>query len=161
MWGGRFIRWDRDFLIAPCTHAPASVKAWGPQAMTATSGPGFAQPREALGLCAIMGEIHTNVVTSWVSAAGKSHRPAEGGTRRRRIRPDWGCTATMQIIVLTTTSLQDVFCRALWWKASTWRNPTAPVILLFEQGGRPTSHEHLVSRNQRTANGGASSTPPQ
>ena len=124
--GGRFIQME-DEISSLCAVCAASVA--GDKAMTATSGPGFSLMQEALGY-AIMGEIPC-VVTS-VQRGGPSTglptKVAQGDVNQAR----WGVHGDHAIIVLTASSVQDVFAMTVegFNMAETYRTP---VILLFDE----------------------------
>ncbi|MFR7887684.1 MAG: 4Fe-4S dicluster domain-containing protein [Bilophila wadsworthia] len=117
--GGRFIQME-DEISSLCAVCAASVA--GDKAMTATSGPGFSLMQEALGY-AIMGEIPC-VVTS-VQRGGPSTglptKVAQGDVNQAR----WGVHGDHAIIVLTASSVQDVFAMTVegFNMAETYRTP--------------------------------------
>ena len=123
---GKFIQME-DEIASLCAVCAASIA--GSKAMTATSGPGFSLMQEALGY-AIMGEIPC-VVTS-VQRGGPSTglptKVAQGDVNQSR----WGVHGDHAIIVLTASSVQDVFSVTVegFNMAETYRTP---VILLFDE----------------------------
>ena len=123
---GKFIQME-DEIASLCAVCAASIA--GNKAMTATSGPGFSLMQEALGY-AIMGEIPC-VVTS-VQRGGPSTglptKVAQGDVNQSR----WGVHGDHAIIVLTASSVQDVFSVTVegFNMAETYRTP---VILLFDE----------------------------
>lgn len=146
--GGRFIQME-DEISSLCAVCAASVA--GDKAMTATSGPGFSLMQEALGY-AIMGEIPC-VVTS-VQRGGPSTglptKVAQGDVNQAR----WGVHGDHAIIVLTASSVQDVFAMTVegFNMAETYRHPGDPAV---RRGGGPYARAPRYAGTRRTARGGA------
>ena len=147
--GGRFIQME-DEISSLCAVCAASVA--GDKAMTATSGPGFSLMQEALGY-AIMGEIPC-VVTS-VQRGGPSTglptKVAQGDVNQAR----WGVHGDHAIIVLTASSVQDVFAMTVegFNMAETYRTP---VILLFDE---VVGHMRVVERLRTSVKAGVNYYP--
>lgn len=124
--GGKFAQME-DEIASMCAVCGASLA--GSKAMTATSGPGFSLKQEALGY-AIMAEIPCVVVN--VQRAGPSTglatKVAQGDVNQAR----WGTHGDHSIIVLTASTIQDVFQITVegFNLAETYRTP---VILLFDE----------------------------
>ena len=124
--GGNFIQME-DEIASMCAVCGASLA--GLKAMTATSGPGFSLKQEALGY-AIMAEIPCVVVN--VQRGGPSTglptKVAQGDVNQAR----WGVHGDHSIVVLTASSVQDVFNITVeaFNIAETYRTP---VILLFDE----------------------------
>ncbi len=124
--GGRFIQME-DEIASMCAVCGASLA--GAKAMTATSGPGFSLKQEAIGY-AVMTEIPCVVVN--VQRAGPSTglatKVAQGDVNQAR----WGTHGDHSIVVLTASSVQDVFNVTIeaFNIAETYRTP---VILLFDE----------------------------
>jgi len=124
--GGSFIQME-DEISAMCAVCGASLA--GAKAMTATSGPGFSLKQEAIGY-ACMAEIPCVVVD--VQRAGPSTglatKVAQGDVNQAR----WGTHGDHSIVVLTASSIQDVFSITVeaFNIAETYRTP---VILLFDE----------------------------
>lgn len=124
--GGKFVQME-DEIASMCAVCGASLA--GSKAMTATSGPGFSLKQEALGY-AIMAEIPCVVVN--VQRAGPSTglatKVAQGDVNQAR----WGTHGDHSIIVLTASTIQDVFQITVegFNLAETYRTP---VILLFDE----------------------------
>ena len=123
--GGRFIQME-DEISSLCAVCAASVA--GDKAMTATSGPVFRSCRSPW--LRDHGEIPC-VVTS-VQRGGPSTglptKVAQGDVNQAR----WGVHGDHAIIVLTASSVQDVFAMTVegFNMAETYRTP---VILLFDE----------------------------
>lgn len=123
---GKFVQME-DEIASMCAVCGASLA--GSKAMTATSGPGFSLKQEALGY-AIMAEIPCVVVN--VQRAGPSTglatKVAQGDVNQAR----WGTHGDHSIIVLTASTIQDVFQITVegFNLAETYRTP---VILLFDE----------------------------
>ncbi len=124
--GGAFIQME-DEISAMCAVCGASLA--GSKAMTATSGPGFSLKQEAIGY-ACMAEIPCVVVN--VQRAGPSTglptKVAQADVNQAR----WGTHGDHSIVVLTASSVQDVFSMTVegFNIAETYRTP---VILLFDE----------------------------
>ena len=124
--GGCFMQME-DEISSLCAVCGASLT--GAKAMTATSGPGFSLKQEALGY-AVMAEIPCVVVN--VQRGGPSTglptEVAQGDVNQAR----WGTHGDHSIIVLTASSVQDVFSVTIeaFNMAETYRTP---VILLFDE----------------------------
>ena len=124
--GGAFIQME-DEIGAMCAVCGASLA--GSKSMTATSGPGFSLKQEAIGY-ACMAEIPCVVVN--VQRAGPSTglptKVAQGDVNQAR----WGTHGDHSIVVLTASSIQDVFSITVeaFNIAETYRTP---VILLFDE----------------------------
>jgi len=124
--GGKFIQME-DEIASMCAVCGASLA--GLKAMTATSGPGFSLKQEAIGY-AIMAEIPCVVVN--VQRAGPSTglatKVAQGDVNQSR----WGTHGDHSIIVLTASSVQDVFAMTIeaFNFSETYRTP---VILLLDE----------------------------
>ena len=124
--GGCFMQME-DEISSLCAVCGASLT--GAKAMTATSGPGFSLKQEALGY-AVMAEIPCVVVN--VQRGGPSTglptEVAQGDVNQAR----WGTHGDHSIIVLTASSVQDVFSITIeaFNMAETYRTP---VILLFDE----------------------------
>ena len=124
--GGVFMQME-DEISAMCAVCGASLA--GSKAMTATSGPGFSLKQEAIGY-ACMTEIPCVVVD--VQRAGPSTglptKASQGDVNQAR----WGTHGDHSIVVLTASSVQDVFSITVeaFNIAETYRTP---VILLFDE----------------------------
>lgn len=124
--GGAFVQME-DEIAAMCAVCGASLA--GSKSMTATSGPGFSLKQEAIGY-ACMAEIPCVVVN--VQRAGPSTglptKVAQGDVNQAR----WGTHGDHSIVVLTASSIQDVFSITVeaFNIAETYRTP---VILLFDE----------------------------
>ncbi len=124
--GGKFIQME-DEIASMCAVCGASLA--GSKAMTATSGPGFSLKQEALGY-AVMAEIPCVVVN--VQRGGPSTglptKVAQGDVNQAR----WGTHGDHAMIVLTASTIQDVFSITVeaFNLAETYRTP---VILLFDE----------------------------
>lgn len=124
--GGAFIQME-DEIGAMCAVCGASLA--GSKSMTATSGPGFSLKQEAIGY-ACMAEIPCVVVN--VQRAGPSTglatKVAQGDVNQAR----WGTHGDHSIVVLTASTIQDVFSMTVeaFNIAETYRTP---VILLFDE----------------------------
>lgn len=124
--GGKFIQME-DEIASMCAVCGASLA--GSKAMTATSGPGFSLKQEALGY-AVMAEIPCVVVN--VQRGGPSTglptKAAQGDVNQAR----WGTHGDHAMIVLTASTIQDVFSITVeaFNLAETYRTP---VILLFDE----------------------------
>lgn len=124
--GGSFIQME-DEIASMCAVCGASLA--GSKAMTATSGPGFSLKQEALGY-AVMAEIPCVVVN--VQRGGPSTglptKVAQGDVNQAR----WGTHGDHAMIVLTASTVQDVFAVTVeaFNLAETYRTP---VILLFDE----------------------------
>lgn len=123
---GKFIQME-DEIASMCAVCGASLA--GSKAMTATSGPGFSLKQEAIGY-AVMAEIPCVVVN--VQRGGPSTglptKVAQGDVNQAR----WGTHGDHSIIVLTASTIQDVFNVTVeaFNLAETYRTP---VILLFDE----------------------------
>jgi len=101
----------------------------GAKSMTATSGPGFSLMQEAIGY-SIMAEVPCVVVS--VQRGGPSTglptKVAQGDVNQAR----WGVHGDHAVIVLTASSVQDIFAITIeaFNMAETYRTP---VILLFDE----------------------------
>lgn len=124
--GGQFIQME-DEIASMCAVCGASLA--GSKAMTATSGPGFSLKQEALGY-AVMAEIPCVVVNVQRGgpSTGLATKVAQGDVNQAR----WGTHGDHSIIVLTASSVQDVFHITVeaFNLAETYRTP---VILLFDE----------------------------
>ncbi len=124
--GGAFIQME-DEIAAMCAVCGASLA--GAKAMTATSGPGFSLKQEAIGY-ACMTEIPCVIVN--VQRAGPSTglptKVSQGDVNQAR----WGTHGDHSIVVLTASTIQDVFTITVeaFNIAETYRTP---VILLFDE----------------------------
>jgi 2-oxoglutarate ferredoxin oxidoreductase subunit alpha len=124
--GGCFIQME-DEIASMCSIIGASLT--GAKSMTATSGPGFSLMQEALGY-GIMAEVPCVVVS--VQRGGPSTglptKVAQGDVNQAR----WGVHGDHSVIVLTASSVQDVFSITVeaFNMAETYRTP---VILLFDE----------------------------
>lgn len=124
--GGKFIQME-DEIASMCAVCGASLA--GSKAMTATSGPGFSLKQEALGY-AVMAEVPCVVVN--VQRGGPSTglptKVAQGDVNQAR----WGAHGDHAMIVLTASTIQDVFSITVeaFNLAETYRTP---VILLFDE----------------------------
>ncbi len=127
--GGTFIQME-DEIASMCAVCGASLA--GAKAMTATSGPGFSLKQEAIGY-ACMAEIPCVVVD--VQRAGPSTglatKVAQGDVNQAR----WGTHGDHSKVVLTASSIQDVFTITVdaFNIAETYRTPV--IILLDEVVG--------------------------
>ncbi len=124
--GGAFIQME-DEISAMCAVCGASLA--GSKAMTATSGPGFSLKQEAIGY-ACMAEIPCVVVD--VQRAGPSTGLATKVAQADVNQARWGTHGDHSIVVLTASSVQDVFAMTIegFNIAETYRTP---VILLFDE----------------------------
>ncbi len=124
--GGKFIQME-DEIASMCAVCGASLA--GSKAMTATSGPGFSLKQEAIGY-AVMAEIPCVVVNVQRGgpSTGLATMVAQGDVNQAR----WGTHGVHSIIVLTASSIQDVFQITVeaFNMAETYRTP---VILLFDE----------------------------
>ncbi|MDR2819586.1 MAG: 2-oxoacid:acceptor oxidoreductase subunit alpha [Desulfovibrio sp.] len=124
--GGVFIQME-DEIASMCAVCGASLA--GSKAMTATSGPGFSLKQEAIGY-ACMAEIPCVIVN--VQRGGPSTglptKVAQGDVMQAR----WGTHGDHSIVVLTASSVQDIFEITVegFNIAETYRTP---VILLFDE----------------------------
>ncbi len=124
--GGTFIQME-DEIASMCAVCGASLA--GAKSMTATSGPGFSLKQEAIGY-ACMAEIPCVVVD--VQRAGPSTglatKVAQGDVNQAR----WGTHGDHSKVVLTASSIQDVFEITIdaFNIAETYRTP---VILLLDE----------------------------
>ena len=124
--GGAFIQME-DEIAAMCAVCGASLA--GSKSMTATSGPGFSLKQEAIGYACIA-EIPCVVVN--VQRAGPSTglptKVAQGDVNQAR----WGTHGDHSIVVLTASTIQDVFTTTIeaFNIAETYRTP---VILLYDE----------------------------
>ena len=124
--GGTFIQME-DEIASMCAVCGAALA--GSKAMTATSGPGFSLKQEAIGY-ACMAEIPCVIVD--VQRAGPSTglatKAAQGDVNQAR----WGTHGDHSIVVLTASSIQDVFEVTIeaFNISETYRTP---VILLFDE----------------------------
>lgn len=124
--GGKFLQME-DEIASMCAIIGASLT--GHKVMTATSGPGFSLMQEALGY-AVMTEIPCVIVN--VQRGGPSTglptQVGQGDVYQAR----WGTHGDHAIIVLTASSLQDLFHVTVeaFNFAETYRTP---VILLFDE----------------------------
>lgn len=124
--GGKFIQME-DEIGSMAAIIGASLA--GGKAMTATSGPGFSLMQEALGY-AIMAEIPcviVNVQRGGPSTGLPTHA-AQGDVCQAR----WGTHGDHSIVVLTASSVQDMFSMTVegFNIAETYRTP---VVLLFDE----------------------------
>ena len=144
--GGTFIQMEDEIssMCAVCGAALTGVKA-----MTATSGPGFSLKQEAIGY-AVMAEIPCVVVD--VQRAGPSTglatHVAQGDVNQAR----WGTHGDHAVVVLTASSIQDVFAMTVeaFNISETYRTP---VILLLDEvtaeldsEGRHLLFDSLINR---------------
>ena len=124
--GGKFIQME-DEIASMCAVCGASLA--GSKAMTATSGPGFSLKQEAIGY-AVMAEIPCVVVNVQRGgpSTGLATKVAQGDVNQAR----WGTHGDHSIIVLTASSIQDVFQITVeaFNMAETYRTT---VILLFDE----------------------------
>ena len=124
--GGKFIQME-DEIASMCAVCGASLA--GSKAMTATSGPGYSLKQEAIGY-AVMAEIPCVVVNVQRGgpSTGLATKVAQGDVNQAR----WGTHGDHSIIVLTASSIQDVFQITVeaFNMAETYRTP---VILLFDE----------------------------
>ena len=124
--GGKFIQME-DEIASMCAVCGASLA--GSKAMTATSCPGFSLKQEAIGY-AVMAEIPCVVVNVQRGgpSTGLATKVAQGDVNQAR----WGTHGDHSIIVLTASSIQDVFQITVeaFNMAETYRTP---VILLFDE----------------------------
>ena len=124
--GGKFIQME-DEIASMCAVCGASLA--GSKAMTATSGPGFSLKQEAIGY-AVMAEIPCVVVNVQRGgpSTGLATKVAQGDVNQAR----WGTHGDHSIIVLTASSIQDVFQITVeaFNMPETYRTP---VILLFDE----------------------------
>lgn len=124
--GGKFIQME-DEIASMCAILGASLA--GGKVMTATSGPGFSLMQEALGY-AIMAEIPCVIVNvqRFGPSTGLPTHPAQGDVCQAR----WGTHGDHSIVVLTASTIQDVFEMTVdgFNIAETYRTP---VILLFDE----------------------------
>ncbi|MDR2799839.1 MAG: 2-oxoacid:acceptor oxidoreductase subunit alpha [Desulfovibrio sp.] len=124
--GGVFIQME-DEIASMCAVCGAALA--GAKAMTATSGPGFSLKQEAIGY-ACMTEIPCVIVN--VQRGGPSTglptKVAQGDVMQSR----WGTHGDHSIVVLTASSVQDVFEITVeaFNISETYRTP---VILLFDE----------------------------
>ncbi|MCL1984991.1 MAG: 2-oxoacid:acceptor oxidoreductase subunit alpha [Betaproteobacteria bacterium] len=124
--GGCFIQME-DEIASMCAIIGASLT--GAKSMTATSGPGFSLMQEALGY-GMMTEVPCVVVS--VQRGGPSTglptKVAQSDVNQSR----WGVHGDHSVIVLTASSVQDVFSITVeaFNMAETYRTP---VILLFDE----------------------------
>jgi len=124
--GGVFIQME-DEIASMCAIIGASLT--GAKSMTATSGPGFSLMQEALGY-GMMAEVPCVVVS--VQRGGPSTglptKVSQGDVNQAR----WGVHGDHAVIVLTASSVQDVFSITVeaFNMAETYRTP---VILLFDE----------------------------
>jgi 2-oxoglutarate ferredoxin oxidoreductase subunit alpha len=124
--GGVFIQME-DEIASMCAIIGASLT--GAKSMTATSGPGFSLMQEALGY-GMMAEVPCVVVS--VQRGGPSTglptKVSQGDVNQAR----WGVHGDHSVIVLTASSVQDVFSITVeaFNMAETYRTP---VILLFDE----------------------------
>ncbi|MDR0466222.1 MAG: 2-oxoacid:acceptor oxidoreductase subunit alpha [Deltaproteobacteria bacterium] len=124
--GGCFIQME-DEIASMCAIIGASLT--GAKSMTATSGPGFSLMQEALGY-GMMAEVPCVVVS--VQRGGPSTglptKVSQGDVNQAR----WGVHGDHSVIVLTASSVQDVFSVTVeaFNMAETYRTP---VILLFDE----------------------------
>lgn len=124
--GGNFIQME-DEIASLCAAIGASLT--GAKAMTATSGPGFSLMQEALGY-AVMAEVPCVVasVQRGGPSTGLPTKTAQGDVNQAR----WGTHGDHAVIVLTASSVQDVFSITVdaFNLAETYRTP---VILLLDE----------------------------
>ncbi len=154
--GGTFIQME-DEIASMCAVCGASLA--GAKSMTATSGPGFSLKQEAIGY-ACMAEIPCVVVD--VQRAGPSTglatKVAQGDVNQAR----WGTHGDHSKVVLTASSIQDVFTITVdaFNIAETYRTPV--IILLDEVVGHmrekliipPKGEIEVVERLQTTVKEG-------
>lgn len=124
--GGCFLQME-DEIASLCAVCGASLT--GSKSMTATSGPGFSLKQEAIGY-AVMAEIPCVVVN--VQRGGPSTGLPTEGAQGDVNQARWGTHGDHSIIVLTASSVQDVFSVTIeaFNMAETYRTP---VILLFDE----------------------------
>lgn len=124
--GGTFIQME-DEIASMCAVCGASLA--GSKAMTATSGPGFSLKQEAIGYAA-MAEIPCVVVD--VQRAGPSTGLATKVAQADVNQARWGTHGEHSIVVLTASTIQDMFSITVeaFNIAETLRTP---VILLFDE----------------------------
>lgn len=124
--GGKFVQME-DEIASMCAVVGASLA--GLKAMTATSGPGFSLKQEAIGY-AVMAEIPCVVVNVQRGgpSTGLATKVSQGDVNQAR----WGTHGDHSIIVLTASSVQDVFAMTVeaFNMAETYRTP---VILLLDE----------------------------
>ncbi|MEG2172734.1 MAG: 2-oxoacid:acceptor oxidoreductase subunit alpha [Desulfovibrionaceae bacterium] len=124
--GGKFVQME-DEIASMCAVVGASLA--GLKAMTATSGPGFSLKQEAIGY-AVMAEIPCVVVDVQRGgpSTGLATKVAQGDVNQAR----WGTHGDHAIIVLTASSVQEVFAITVeaFNMAETYRTP---VILLLDE----------------------------
>ncbi|MCL2123451.1 MAG: 2-oxoacid:acceptor oxidoreductase subunit alpha [Desulfovibrionaceae bacterium] len=124
--GGVFIQME-DEIASMCAIIGASLT--GAKTMSATSGPGFSLMQEAIGY-AMMAEVPCVVVS--VQRGGPSTglptKVSQGDVNQAR----WGVHGDHAVIVLTASSVQDVFSVTVeaFNMAETYRTP---VILLLDE----------------------------
>ena len=123
---GKFVQME-DEIASMCAIIGASLG--GGKVMTATSGPGFSLMQESLGY-AVMAEIPcliVNVQRGGPSTGAPTHA-AQGDVMQSR----WGTHGDHSIIVLTASSVQDIFDMTIegFNFAETYRTP---VVLLFDE----------------------------
>ena len=124
--GGAFIQME-DEIASMCAVCGASLA--GSKAMTATSGPGFSLKQEAIGY-ACMAEIPCVVVNVQRSgpSTGLPTKCAQGDVNQAR----WGTHGDHSIVVLTASTIQDIFTTTVeaFNIAETYRTP---VVLLYDE----------------------------
>jgi 2-oxoglutarate ferredoxin oxidoreductase subunit alpha len=124
--GGVFIQME-DEIASMCAVCGAALA--GAKAMTATSGPGFSLKQEAIGY-ACMAEIPCVIVN--VQRGGPSTglptKVAQGDVMQAR----WGTHGDHSIVVLTASSVQDIFEITVegFNISEIYRTP---VVLLFDE----------------------------
>jgi 2-oxoglutarate/2-oxoacid ferredoxin oxidoreductase subunit alpha len=124
--GGKFIQME-DEIAAMGAIIGASLT--GNKSITATSGPGFSLKLESLGY-AIMAEIPTVVVN--VQRGGPSTGNPTHGAQGDVMQAKWGSHGDHSIVVMTASTIQDVFQVTIdaFNIAETYRTP---VILLLDE----------------------------
>lgn len=135
--GGKFVQME-DEIASMCAVIGASLA--GLKAMTATSGPGFSLKQEAIGY-AVMAEIPCVVVDVQRGgpSTGLATKVAQGDVNQAR----WGRHGDHSIIVLTASSVQDVFALTVeaFNMAETYRTPV--ILLLDEVVGHMREKLHI------------------
>ena len=138
--GGKFIQME-DEIAAMGAIIGASLT--GNKSITATSGPGFSLKLESLGY-AIMSEIPCVVVN--VQRGGPSTGNPTHGAQGDVMQAKWGSHGDYSIVVMTASTIQDVFEVTIdaFNIAETYRTPV--IILLDEVVGH--MREKLVIPEQ-------------
>ncbi|MCF7791139.1 MAG: 2-oxoacid:acceptor oxidoreductase subunit alpha [Victivallales bacterium] len=124
--GGKFVQME-DELSAMCAIVGASLT--GNKSITATSGPGFSLKQEALGF-AVMAEIPSIIVN--IQRGGPSTGNPTHGAQGDVMQARWGTHGDHSMVVMTASSIQDVFRVTIdaFNIAETFRTP---VILLLDE----------------------------